>query len=136
MSISKINGVPLTLRVNPVGLIKGREYRTLDSVEIKATLDKAVDDAHLNVTERLALNKEFFPNGGGFELFPKNVSVPEFTFYYKKGSAAVDEFTREAETVKIPDRISRISQTVRRSNKNCFEKNLENAISKLKSVIK
>lgn len=135
MSISKINGVPLTRTVNPVGLIRGKESTTLENVELRATLEKAVEDAQLNVTERMALNKKFFPNGGGFELFPKNQTVPEFTFYQKKGSLGLDSFSKEVQAVKIPEDICRISQRVRRSSKGCFQKNYENAMKKLKQVL-
>ena len=135
MAISKINGIPLDKKVTPVGIIKPQPTRTIEDVELRASLEKAVDDAHLNVTERLALNKQFFPNGGGFNLFPKNVIVPQFTFYYKKGDTQVDEFTREAESIKFPQRISRYESSIRKSNKSCFEKNLENALKKLNKVL-
>ncbi len=122
----------------PAGLIKKTPdpRLTIDNVELRATFDKAVEDAKLNVTERMALNKKFFPNGGGFELFPSDIRVPQFNFFYKPGELAKDSFTREIESVKIPEDISIIKEYRLKSSKGCFQTNLDNALKKLKKVLK
>ena len=88
--------------VIPMGLIKGSNPRqTIENVELRATLEKAVEDAKLNVTERMALNKKFFPNGGGFNLFPEGIRVPKFNTFYRPGQVEADAFTKEVQAIKI-----------------------------------
>lgn len=122
----------------PVGLMKSPINRsmTIENVELRAALDKAVEDANLNVTERMALNKMFYPNGGGFELFPKNVQVPVFNMFHKPGQVFQDSFTKEVDSIKIPEYVSRVNERTLRSSKGNFKANFDNAIKKLKKVLK
>lgn len=138
MAISKINGIPLNKKVTPVGLIKGRESRTLENVELRATLDKAVEDAGLNVTEILALNERFFPNGGGFDLFTKSKELPTYTLYLNKGDKITDKFTKEALDVaqKTPGGAMAIDSFPLKPGKTCFQENLDSALKKLYKVLK
>ncbi len=99
------------------------ECKALENAELRATLEKAVEDANLNVTERMALNKKFFPHGDGFKLFPTDTNYGEFNFYLKKGSPVTDEFIKAAETITIPE--------YQRS----YSQNLQNALKKLKRVL-
>ncbi len=128
-----INGV----KEIPAGLLKWKPDpgMTIENVELRAMLDKAVDDAKLNVTERMALNKRFFPNGGGFELFPKNVRVPQFNYFHKPGELVKDSFTREVQALEIPEDVSRIKEYMLKSSKGNFRANLDNALKKLKKVL-
>ena len=64
-------------------MLQARECKALENAELRATLEKAVEDANLNVTERMALNKKFFPNGGGFDLFTASKELPTYTLYLK-----------------------------------------------------
>ena len=98
------------------------ECKALENAELRATLEKAVEDANLNVTERMALNKKFFPNGDGFKLFPTDTNYCEFNFYLKKGSPVTDEFVKAAESVIPEYQIS-------------YSQNLQNALKKLKRVL-
>ena len=117
-------------------MLQARECKALENAELRATLEQAADKANLNVTERMAINKKFYPNGGGFRLFPTDTNLCEYTLYYKKGCPDTDEFIKQTQSLKIPENICRIKQSVHRSSKNCYEKNLENAIKKLKQVLK
>lgn len=141
----KVNGLgflPKNVGVTvekPSGLLRSKSdpRMTIENFELRETLNQAVEDAGLNVTERMALNEKFFPNGGGFELFPKNVQVPQFNIFYQKGgSGEVDSFTREIEKLKIPDDISQQKTHIFRSSKSCFQANLDNALKKLGNVLK
>ena len=119
----------------PSAMLEPREDRALENVELKTALEQAADKANLNVTERMALNKKFYPNGGGFSLFPKDSNFGQYTFYYKKGSSDSDEFIKEVQSVKIPENICRIKQSIYKSSKNSYEQNLQNALKKLKRVL-
>ncbi len=131
MTISSITEIPL-------GLIrKPQDPRlTIENVELRAVLDKAVNDAGLNVTERMALNKKFFPNGGGFELFPKEARVARFNTFYRPGQEYQDSFTREVEAVKLPEDVCMRQERIMRSKKGNFQANLDNALKKLGKVLK
>ena len=118
----------------PCGLIK-TPAPNLDNIDLRVSLEKAVEDANLNVTERLALNEKFFPNGGGFNLFPKNEPIPKNTMYYKPGVPPNDSFTRKAESIKIPKHINIINEIIIKSSKSNFQTNLEHALKKLKRVL-
>ncbi|MGM9994366.1 MAG: hypothetical protein ACI37R_06525 [Candidatus Avigastranaerophilus sp.] len=122
----------------PVGLIKP-QGQSLENVELRVALEKAVDDANLNVSERLALNKKFFPNGGGFPLVNKNVSIPEVTEFYQKGKGLEqDSFSRELSDVELElqGKNGIIYTLMQKSPKDNFQTNLENALNKLKEVLK
>ncbi len=122
--------------VIPMGLIKGyNPKQTIENVELRATLEKAVEDAKLNVTERMALNKKFFPNGGGFNLFPDNIEIPHFNIFYKPGQSDIDSFTKEVFSVKIPENICRRKSHILKSSKGNFQANFDNALKKLKKVL-
>ena len=71
---------------SPSGLIRKPVDRsaTLENKELRIALEQAVDAANLNLTERMAINKQFFPNGDGFKLVPPDTDVVEITTYYKK----------------------------------------------------
>lgn len=108
--------------------------------EMRAKLSKAADDAKLNVTERLALNDEFFPYGGGFELFPQDVAVHRINTFFsdeqnKDLYDACDNFTAEVRDLEIPEHVSRVERRMYRSSKSNFQANFDNAVSKLKKVL-
>ena len=134
MQINKINPsceIPSGLIRKPFSDAK----MTIENVELRAALDKAVEDAKLNVTERMALNHKFFPNGGGFKLFPENVRVPEINIFYAPGKPNNDSFTREINNLKIPEYVSQQKQRVIKSSKGNFQANFDNAVKKLKKVL-
>lgn len=119
----------------PVGLIRP-QGPSLENVELRATLEKAVDDANLNVSERLALNKKFFPNGGGFPLLKKNAESAEITEFYKKGrELASDTFSKDISELKIHGEVPVVKLSVTKSSKSNFQTNLSNALKKLKKVL-
>lgn len=123
-------------KVIPMGLIKGSNPRqTIENVELRATLEKAVEDAKLNVTERMALNKKFFPNGGGFNLFPEGIRVPKFNTFYRPGQVEADAFTKEVQAIKIPEDICLKKEHIMKSSKGNFQANLDNALKKLRKVL-
>ncbi len=142
MKVHSLGFLPKNVGVTverPSGLLKSKadSCMTIENVELRATLDKAVDDAGLNVTERMALNEKFFPNGGGFELFPKDVKVPQFNIYYQKGgSGQIDSFTKEIENLKLPEDFSQQKTRIFKSSKTCFQANLDNALKKLGNVLR
>jgi len=124
----------------PSGLMRKSKQdprMTIENVELRAVLDKAVADADLNVTERMSLNEKFFPNGGGFELFPKDTRVARFNIFYRPGQAEyMDSFTREVEAVKLPEDVCMRQDRIMRSKKGNFQANLDNALKKLGKVLK
>ncbi|MCD7780032.1 MAG: hypothetical protein LUH05_05100 [Candidatus Gastranaerophilales bacterium] len=128
------------VKIIPVGLIikKTDPKQTIENVELRTALEQAVENADLYVTERMALNKKFYPNGGGFELFSKNNDEPPVFMFYsnKKGGKSSDSFTKEVESIKIPEDICRIKTGVRNSSKSNYQANLDNALRKLKNVLK
>ena len=83
----------------------------IKNADLRACLDKAVEDANLNVTERLALNKTFFPKGGGFNLFPEGKPVYDFNYYITPNNLLEnDEFVAEAEELTFPEHVSRVKK--------------------------
>lgn len=99
-------------------------------------MKKAADDANLNVTERLALNHKFFAKGGGFELFPQHIQVPQLNHFYNSSTDNFDDsFTKEVAKLEIPEHISRIKNNFKKSSKGNFQTNLDNALKKLKKVL-
>ncbi len=109
----------------------------LENIELRATLEKAVEDANLNVTERAALNHEFFPHGDGFNLFPKNTDTAEFTIFLKdKNNDFNDSFSKELEEINKPSYIKNTDTIFIRSEGNNFKRNLENALKKLNNYFK
>ena len=124
----------------PSGLM--REYINRPKTEPKhdknkkAMLENAVNKAGLNVTERLALNEVFFPNGGGFDLFP---SAPVYTkniFIKRNTNPDDDMFIQKTKALEYPEHVCRIITKTYRSSKDSLEANLDNAIKKLKKVFK
>ena len=133
------------MRVNsemeiPSGLMKQRVVNpnnlSIENAEQRMMLDRAVDRAGLNVTERLALNDTFFPNGGGFTLFPENVYLHKFNIFYDgKTPPEADTFTKEIEQLEIPETVCRTQTRIYPSTKGNFATNLDNAIKKLKNAL-
>lgn len=128
MIVSRVN---FTAR-NPLGA------RTED--EMREKLFKAADDAKLNVTERLALNDEFFPQGGGFELFPEDYREHHINNFITESNTSDefiphDGFSIEVEELQYPEHASVVKNHYFRTKKSNFQANLDNAIKKLKSVL-
>ncbi len=127
---------PVNVIVFPKGLIKGRS-QSIDNIDLRVSLEKAVNDADLNVTERMALNEKFFPNGGGFELFPKGKENCQFSLYPKSDKLdEKDVFLKEINEVNIPDDIAYSETLIIPSKEGTFNKNLENALKKLSEALK
>ena len=120
----------------PSWLIKP-QAPSLENVELRATLEKAVEDAKLNADERNALNQEFFPNGGGFNL-PSDAKAPAGkTIIYREGkNINQDTFTKEHSEQDIESQSRLVPENERNSSKSDFQTNLENALKKLKEVLK
>ncbi len=134
--MSKINRVEI-----PSGLMEGRIFNpnnlSIENSDKRMVLDKAVEKAGLNVTERLALNDTFFPNGGGFNLFPENVYMHKFNIFYDgKTPPEADTFTKEIKQLVIPETVCRTQTRIYPSSKGNFATNFDNAIKKLKAVLK
>lgn len=121
----------------PSGLIKKPVDRsqTIENAELRIALEQAVDAADLNLTERLALNKEFFPQGNGFKIIPPNEDILELTTFITEDGVQ-DEFSEEACEIAMrnPDGIYKV--TIAKSDKNSFQTNLDNALEKLYKVFK
>ena len=121
----------------PSGLIKKPVDRsqTIENAELRIALEQAVDAADLNLTERLALNKEFFPQGNGFKIIPPNEDILELTTFITEDGVQ-DEFSEEAWEIAMrnPDGIYKV--TIAKSDKNSFQTNLDNALEKLYKVFK
>ncbi len=128
------------LEIIPMGLIT-RENQdpslTKENTELKVDLQRAVEKAELNVTERMALNKQFYPNGGGFDLFSKNENTAKFNLFYVPGETTFDDsFTKEIRNLKLPEEICKTQERIMPSSKSNFQTNLDNALNKLKKVFK
>lgn len=130
-------------RAIPAGLMEDTFMRTkaaekaIDIFETKDFLKKAADNAHLNVTERLALNEEFFPEGGGFELFPDNVYEHESVIYLtKQRDLLKDEFTQKILHMEVPDNVNVHRLSIEHAKEPSFQMNLKNAILKLSYALK
>ena len=121
----------------PSGLIKKPIDRsqTLENAELRIALEQAVDAADLNLTERLALNKEFFPEGNGFKIIPPNEDILEITTYITKDGEE-DKFSKEAAEIAMNNSDGIYKITVMKSDKNSFQTNLESALEKLYKVFK
>ena len=121
----------------PVGIIRP-QGESLDNVELRVTLQKAVDDADLNVSERMALNKKFFPNGGGVPLCKKGAKEVYITTFHKPGKTlSDDEFAKECDAIddKLPENVD-IWEKFSKSKKGNYKTNLDNALKKLKQTLK
>ena len=83
----------------------------------------------------MALNKKFYPNGGGFNLFPENVQIHKFNIFHQRGAMPEsDTFTKEIEQLEIPEHVCRVKKKTFFSAKDNFTANLDNAIKKLRKV--
>ncbi len=124
----------------PSGLMEdvfSRSNKSIKDVELQDIIERAVKDAHLNVTERMALNATFFPNGGGFELFPNDVREHEAVLYYNPlNPPESDEFLNEALHLQVPENVSFYKYKFVEGEKTTLMSNLETALSKLKNVLK
>lgn len=124
------------IRIENHGLLTKPQNANLDNIELRVTLEKAVDDAKLNVTERAALNHKFFPHGDGFILIPKGEKSPEFNYYYVSGESNFhDSFTKELQEMDIPEGCQK-QEHIFKSSKDNFQANLDNALKKLAEVLK
>ena len=123
---------------SPSGLIRKPLDRsaTLENKELRIALEQAVDAANLNLTERMAINKQFFPNGDGFKLVPPDTDVVEITTYYKKDDTELDDFAAEAMQIAGESGNDLVRETVKHSEKGNFQTNLDNALAKLFDVFK
>lgn len=108
---------------------------TLENKELRIKLEQAIEDADLNLTERMAINKQFFPNGDGFKLVPPDTDVVEITTYYKKDDTELDDFAAEAMQIAAESGNDLVRETVKPSKKGNFQTNLENALAKLYDVL-
>ncbi len=124
------------LEMNHGLLIKPRNAN-LDNIELRVTLEKAVEDADLNVTERAALNHKFFPHGDGFKLFPLDKDTAEFSIYKKDDDDKFDDpFSRELKEIKCPEHVTTIDAQTCYSKQGNYLQNLNNALKKLYDVLK
>ncbi|MBE7704926.1 MAG: hypothetical protein E7Z90_03820 [Cyanobacteria bacterium SIG29] len=121
----------------PSGLIRPKQDKkmTVENAELKIALQQAADNADLNLTERLAINKKFFPDGDGFDTTPKYDDILEITTYYKKDSDEKDNFNEEALELALRTTDGVVKDTHRQSSKSSFQTNLENALKKLAKVV-
>ena len=130
------------MKIIPVGKMQNAilQQAPYEQLELRETLRKAADDASLNVTERWALNKKFFPDGGGFSLLKKGEDVAEFSLYFSP-----EKHHYLSMKTLVPERIDSITDTFLRSldNKNIkdnlkdtYEGNLKSALKKLGNVLK
>ena len=123
---------------SPSGLIRKPVDRsaTLENKELRIALEQAVDAANLNLTERMAINKQFFPNGDGFKLVPPDTDVVEITTYYKKDETELDDFAQDAMQIAAASGKDLVRETIKPSKKGNFQANLDNALAKLFDVFK
>lgn len=104
-----------------------------ENVELRASLEKAVEDADLSTSERWALNKKFYPNGGGFELFPKGKDTAVFSYHLKPDKFEQDVFKK----IEIPERINMlITEADFKKSADTYKDNLASALKKLGKVLK
>lgn len=130
------------MKVIPVGKMQNAivQQAPYEHVELRETIRKAVDDAGLNVTERWALNKGFFPDGGGFPLLKKGEDVAEFSLY-----SSPEKHHYLSMKTQVPERIDNITDTflrtlddknIKDNLKDTYEGNLKSALKKLGKVLK
>ena len=131
------------MKIIPVGKMQNAilQQASYEQLELRETLRKAADDAGLNVTERWALNKKFFPEGGGFSLLKKGEDVAEFSLY-----SSPEKHHYLSMRTHVPERIDSITDTFLRTlddNKNIkdnikdtYAGNLKSALKKLGEVLK
>ncbi len=124
----------------PSGLMRGKimnpQNHSIENVYTRMRLEEAVEKADLNVTERLALNQKFFPNGGGFDLFPENKHSYRINHFYNRlGSPETDTFIKQADSLEKPDHVCRITKRFYPSSEDSFNTNLKLALKKLKKAI-
>ncbi len=121
----------------PSGLIKAPTDRrkTVENSELRIALEQAVDVADLNLTERLAINKEFFPHGDGFRVAPLTEDILELTTFYTVDGED-DKFNEEARRIAMRNSDGIYRETIKKSQKSSFQTNLENALNKLYKVFK
>lgn len=123
------------MKIIPSGLMLDsiKTEAPYENVELRATLEKAVDDADLTTSERWALNKKFYPNGGGFELFPKGKDTAVFSYHLKPGKLERDMF----EQIEIPKGINMVVTEVDfKKSANTYKDNLSSALKKLGKILK
>ncbi len=134
MRVNGISEIPSGLMLDK---INNPNNVSIENLYRRFELEDAVERADLNVTERMALNRKFYPNGGGFNLFPENVPIYKFNMYYKKGSLPEeDTFTKEIESLTLPEHVCRVQKRTYVSSKYNFSSNLDNAIKKLREIFK
>ena len=123
---------------SPSGLLRKPVDRrqSVENAELRIALEQAVDAAGLNLTERMAINKQFFPNGDGFKLVPPDPDVVEITTYYKKDETELDDFAQDAMQIAAASGKDLVRETIKPSKKGNFQANLDNALAKLFDVFK
>lgn len=123
---------------SPSGLLRKPVDRrqSVENAELRIALEQAVDAAGLNLTERMAINKQFFPNGDGFKLVPPDTDVVEITTYYKKDETELDYFAQDAMQIAAASGKDLVRETIKPSKKGNFQANLDNALAKLFDVFK
>ena len=131
------------MKIIPVGKMQNAilQQAPYEQLELRETLRKAADDAGLNVTERWALNKKFFPEGGGFYHQKKGEDVAEYSLY-----SSPEKHHYLSMRTHVPERIDSITDTFLRTlddNKNIkdnikdtYAGNLKSALKKLGEVLK
>lgn len=130
------------MKIIPVGKMQNAilQQAPYEQLELRETLRKAADDAGLNVTERWALNKKFFPEGGGFSLLKKGEDVAEFSLY-----SSPEKHHYLSMKTQVPERIDNITDTflrtlddknIKDNLKDTYEGNLKSALKKLGKVLK
>lgn len=124
-----------TQRSIPVGNIRP-QGESIENVELRQTLLKAVEDANLNLSERMALNQTYFNGEKVIPLFPRGKKEAQITTFHKKNDTRLsDSFTKEVNAVKKPANVSTIRQRFSVSLFGDLETNLNNALAKLKKVL-
>ncbi len=123
------------VKVYPYGTMITKVYDTRtqakrEQILLNMALNQAADKADLNTTERLAINKAFFPDGNGLVVFPKGKTSADFVYY--PIDKRYDEFESETSELKIPENIKQHSITwSQKSDKGSFQENLDRALKKL-----
>ena len=131
--MSRVKEIPSGLML---GYINRPKYNPKPDRKKQEVLRKAVDKADLNVTERMALNEVFYPNGGGFELFPDAPIYTKNIFIKRNSNPDDDMFIKKTESLSYPEHVCRIITNTYLSSKDSLQANFDNAIKKLKKVLK
>ena len=131
------------MKTNPIGLYPSivkmptDRRKTVENTELRVALEQAVDEADLNVSERLAINEAFFPKGDGFAPIPKDRDILEITTYYNiDGKRSEDDFAHRAFEIAADHGDKIVKENFVLSAKCNRKGNFDKAIEKLSKVIK